>query len=278
MSSWGAGHHGIAIQWFYGFGVGIAPLAFRERLSVAAHMAFVCVALALPIAYSHNPREAFVRFLCGRSLDAHRRARRRALRERLEAGQSALRDTAGRDPLTGVGNYRTLHDMLAYEIARHERFGRRFTLTATRPERLQAGERALRPPGGRPRAARGRKRAHDHAAGAGYGRAPGRRRVLDPLAPESGPVDARALAERIRRERARCAWTAPRSARASAVPSTPTMARPRRRCSPTPTPPSSRSSTRAAASLRTRPVWTTRRLSAERWGRSRSPPEYSRAR
>ncbi|HEX8854639.1 MAG TPA: GGDEF domain-containing protein, partial [Thermoleophilaceae bacterium] len=31
--------------------------------------------------------------------------------------------------LTGVGNYRTLYERLAYEIARHERHNRRFVLT-----------------------------------------------------------------------------------------------------------------------------------------------------
>ena len=199
VSSWALGHHGIAIQWFYGFGVGIAPLAFRERLSVAAHMAFVCVALALPIAYSHNPREAFVRFLVAAPSMLTAAALVSFLRERLEAGQSALRDTAGRDPLTGVGNYRTLHDMLAYEIARHERFGRRFTLTLLDLNDFKQvnerfghleGDRVLREVG---HVLMTTLRAQDTVARQGGDE-------FSILAPESGPVDARALAERIRRE------------------------------------------------------------------------------
>jgi diguanylate cyclase (GGDEF)-like protein len=50
------------------------------------------------------------------------------LRERLEIGQDAMRTAAERDPLTGVGNYRTLYERLDYEIARHGRHNRRFAL------------------------------------------------------------------------------------------------------------------------------------------------------
>ncbi len=50
------------------------------------------------------------------------------LRERLEAGQDAYRRLAGRDPLTGVGNYRALYDRLEYELARHRRHERPLTV------------------------------------------------------------------------------------------------------------------------------------------------------
>jgi diguanylate cyclase (GGDEF)-like protein len=49
-------------------------------------------------------------------------------RERLEAGRRAYQELARLDPLTGVGNYRTLYERLEYEIARHERHGRRFAV------------------------------------------------------------------------------------------------------------------------------------------------------
>lgn len=47
---------------------------------------------------------------------------------RLRASHEALWQLARRDELTGVGNYRALHERLAAEIARHQRHGREFAL------------------------------------------------------------------------------------------------------------------------------------------------------
>lgn len=47
---------------------------------------------------------------------------------RLRASHEALWELARRDELTGVGNYRSLHERLAGEIARHQRHGREFAL------------------------------------------------------------------------------------------------------------------------------------------------------
>lgn len=47
---------------------------------------------------------------------------------RLHASHEALWSLARRDELTGVGNYRALHERLAEEIARHRRHGREFAL------------------------------------------------------------------------------------------------------------------------------------------------------
>jgi diguanylate cyclase (GGDEF)-like protein len=47
---------------------------------------------------------------------------------RLRASHEALWRLARRDELTGVGNYRSLHERLAQEIARHGRHGRSFAL------------------------------------------------------------------------------------------------------------------------------------------------------
>jgi len=47
---------------------------------------------------------------------------------RLRTSHEALWDLARRDELTGVGNYRALHERLAAEIARHTRHGREFAL------------------------------------------------------------------------------------------------------------------------------------------------------
>lgn len=50
------------------------------------------------------------------------------LARRLRASHDALWALARRDELTGVGNYRSLHERLAEEIARHRRHGREFAL------------------------------------------------------------------------------------------------------------------------------------------------------
>ncbi|MGN6274872.1 MAG: GGDEF domain-containing protein [Solirubrobacterales bacterium] len=47
---------------------------------------------------------------------------------RLRTSHEALWALARRDELTGVGNYRALHERLAAEIARHQRHGREFAL------------------------------------------------------------------------------------------------------------------------------------------------------
>ena len=50
------------------------------------------------------------------------------LARRLRASHEALWALARRDELTGVGNYRGLHERLAEEIARHRRHSREFAL------------------------------------------------------------------------------------------------------------------------------------------------------
>jgi diguanylate cyclase (GGDEF)-like protein len=50
------------------------------------------------------------------------------LARRLRASHKALWELARRDELTGVGNYRSLHERLAEEIARHRRHSREFAL------------------------------------------------------------------------------------------------------------------------------------------------------
>ncbi|HEV7615386.1 MAG TPA: GGDEF domain-containing protein [Solirubrobacterales bacterium] len=50
------------------------------------------------------------------------------LAQRLRASHQALWALSRRDELTGVGNYRSLHERLAEEIARHRRHSREFAL------------------------------------------------------------------------------------------------------------------------------------------------------
>jgi diguanylate cyclase (GGDEF)-like protein len=51
-----------------------------------------------------------------------------ALREQLERSREAYRFLSRHDPLTGVGNYRQLHQSLNAELSRHARTNRRFAL------------------------------------------------------------------------------------------------------------------------------------------------------
>jgi diguanylate cyclase (GGDEF)-like protein len=51
-------------------------------------------------------------------------------RLRLDARQRGLRLLSQQDALTGLGNRRLLHERLNYEIARHRRHGRRFSVFA----------------------------------------------------------------------------------------------------------------------------------------------------
>jgi diguanylate cyclase (GGDEF)-like protein len=50
------------------------------------------------------------------------------LARRLRISHEALWSLARRDELTGLGNYRALHERLAGEVARHQRHGREFAL------------------------------------------------------------------------------------------------------------------------------------------------------
>lgn len=49
---------------------------------------------------------------------------------RFEARQQGLKLLSQQDPLTGLANRRVLHDRLKYEIARHRRHSRRFSVLA----------------------------------------------------------------------------------------------------------------------------------------------------
>lgn len=50
------------------------------------------------------------------------------LRQQLERGRAGFRKLSRRDPLTGVGNYRELHDAIAGQVARHTGSEQRFSL------------------------------------------------------------------------------------------------------------------------------------------------------
>ena len=106
-----------------------AAYAFRSRRAVAVHLAVVGACLAVPLFYTPVPAsaqagpllvEAFALVTVTGAMVV--------LRERMEAGQEALRALAQSDPLTGVGNYRRLYSRMSYEMARHRRSGQPLAL------------------------------------------------------------------------------------------------------------------------------------------------------
>jgi diguanylate cyclase (GGDEF)-like protein len=199
FSVWALGAHGNVVSWFYVFVVVFAALAFCERLSVTAHVMFASAALAAPIVYMpESARENLVRTLVALPTLVVAAAVVAFLRERLELGQDAMRRVGERDPLTGVGNYRTLYERLDYEIARHGRHNRRFALALLDMNDFKQvneihghleGDRLLREVG---RVLVDTVRGQDTVARQGGDE-------FSVLAPESGPVDALALARRLQR-------------------------------------------------------------------------------
>ncbi len=108
---------------------GFAAYAFRSRRAIAGHLAVIGACLAVPLFYTPVPAsvqagplllEAFALVTVTTSMVV--------IRERMEAGQDALRALAQSDPLTGVGNYRRLYGRMSYEIARHRRSGQSLAL------------------------------------------------------------------------------------------------------------------------------------------------------
>jgi diguanylate cyclase (GGDEF)-like protein len=199
LSVWLLREHGSVVSWFYVFVVVFAALAFCERTSVAAHVAFASVALAAPIAYMpESARDNLVRTLIAVPTLVVAAAVVAFLRERLELGKEVMRRAALHDPLTGVGNYRTLYERLDYEIARHGRHNRRFTLALLDLNEFKQvndthghleGDRLLREVAS---VLVETVRGQDTVARQGGDE-------FSVLAPESGPVDALALSRRLQR-------------------------------------------------------------------------------
>jgi diguanylate cyclase (GGDEF)-like protein len=199
FSVWALGPHGNVVSWFYVFVVVFAALAFRGRVAVSAHVVFASVALAAPIVYApESARDNLVRTMVALPTLVVAAAVVVFLRERLQLGNEAMRRVAERDPLTGVGNYRRLYERLDYEIARHGRHNRRFALALLDLNGFKQvnethghleGDRLLRDVG---RTLVETVRGQDTVARQGGDE-------FSVLAPESGPVDALALARRLQR-------------------------------------------------------------------------------
>jgi diguanylate cyclase (GGDEF)-like protein len=96
---------------------------------LVAGIAAIVAGLLLPLLLgSYSRRQAFVLALVEAVCLVVIAAGILLLARRLRSSHDALWALARRDELTGVGNYRSLHERLAEEIARHRRHGREFAL------------------------------------------------------------------------------------------------------------------------------------------------------
>jgi diguanylate cyclase (GGDEF)-like protein len=115
--------------WYYVFVVIFAAYAFQTRREVGLQLAFAILLMLAPSLVSYDgqnhPLADLVIQVPSLILAAVVVV---ALREQLEHSREAYRFLSRHDPLTGVGNYRQLHQALHAELGRHARTDRRFAL------------------------------------------------------------------------------------------------------------------------------------------------------
>jgi len=96
---------------------------------LVAGLLAIALGLVLPLAFgSFSHRQALVLALIEAACLVVVAIGVVVMARRLQASHETLWNLARRDELTGVGNYRSLHERLAEEIARHGRHGRQFAL------------------------------------------------------------------------------------------------------------------------------------------------------
>jgi diguanylate cyclase (GGDEF)-like protein len=115
--------------WYYVFVVIFAAYAFPTRREVGLQLGFAILMMLAPAVFGYDGSEHqladFMVEVPSLILAAIVVV---ALREQLERSREAYRFLSRHDPLTGVGNYRQLHQALTGELARHARSDRRFAL------------------------------------------------------------------------------------------------------------------------------------------------------
>ena len=126
LTMWGIGAHAKAYMWFLVFVVVFVALAFDDRRWIAGHGAVALLAAAYPILLAEPGArsEVLAETLLAVPILLVAAGVVVYLRERLNAAADALAGEALTDGLTGVGNYRLLEQLLAYEVTRHRRNGR----------------------------------------------------------------------------------------------------------------------------------------------------------
>jgi diguanylate cyclase (GGDEF)-like protein len=201
--AWGVGTEGRAYQAYYVMIAVFAAYVFRRRVAIVAHLALISAATLAPAVY--DPDHARVALLTGLLLIPSLLIAASMvvyLRETLSDRREAYRQESRRDPLTGVGNYRTLREALDYEIARHQRQGRQFAVMVLDLDGFKAindhlghleGDRLLKECSA---VLTETVRAQDTVARQGGDE-------FCVLAPETGPAEAGTMAERIERAMSR---------------------------------------------------------------------------
>jgi diguanylate cyclase (GGDEF)-like protein len=115
--------------WYYIFVVIFAAYAFPTRREVALQLGFAILMMLTPSLLGYDGKQLQLADLVVQVPSLILAAIVVvALREQLEQSREAYRFLSRHDPLTGVGNYRQLHQALNAELSRHARSDRRFAL------------------------------------------------------------------------------------------------------------------------------------------------------
>jgi diguanylate cyclase (GGDEF)-like protein len=114
--------------WYYIFVVIFAAYAFPTRTEVAFQLGFAILMMLTPSLLNHGEHHQLADLMVQVPSLILAAVVVVVLREQLERSREAYRFLSRHDPLTGVGNYRQLHQALTAELARHARAGRRFAL------------------------------------------------------------------------------------------------------------------------------------------------------
>jgi diguanylate cyclase (GGDEF)-like protein len=117
------GPAGSHCEWFFVFGAVFIAYGFVSRAEIAAQLSFTVLAAMVPLLTTDDPRAVLgdlallVPCLVTTTVAITR------LREGVEERERTLARMVRRDPLTRVGNYQLLSELVDYEITRHLRTG-----------------------------------------------------------------------------------------------------------------------------------------------------------
>lgn len=124
LSVWSIGVHGGVHTWYFVLIAVFVAVVFEARMTIAVHAALITGCLFLPVVYANAPVDALETALVATPVLWCLVAIVAGLRESLNRREAGLAALVRRDPLTGVGNLRLLEERLGYELARHRRAGR----------------------------------------------------------------------------------------------------------------------------------------------------------
>jgi diguanylate cyclase (GGDEF)-like protein len=119
----------LAFTAYYAFAAVFVAVTFSRWRPILGHLTLISAAMVVPIFVGQDTGQpALVMAMVSAPSLMLVAGIVGWLTARLENSRAAYLTLSRRDELTGVGNYRALHERLDEEIARHERAGRRFAL------------------------------------------------------------------------------------------------------------------------------------------------------